>query len=84
MDFSFYRNSNGAEVDLIIETEKKNILAVEIKSSENPNQAELRGLFSFQELEPKAKLICLSRAEKMRIANGIHYYPWKLFFEEFF
>ncbi len=78
-ELSFFRTSNGAEVDLIIE-DGKNIYAIEIKSKEAPSKADLKGLFSFKEICPSAELICLSRAKVKRQVDEITIYPWQEFF----
>jgi uncharacterized protein len=83
-EFSFFRTSNGAEVDLIMESPDGKILAIEIKSSENPSSGDLRGLFSFKEHETKARLICVSRASKKRLSKSIEIYPWREFLDETF
>ena len=79
--FSFYRTSNKAEVDLIIETPRKETYAIEIKSSEQPNISALGGLKSFQKICPKAELFCVSNASHKRIVSGISILPWKDVFE---
>lgn len=83
-ELSFYRSTNGAEVDLILEDPQGTVLAVEIKSSEVPSKADLKGLFSFQEIRPEAKLICVSRAKSQRGLGDITVYPWQEFLEELF
>lgn len=83
-DLSFYRSSNDTEVDLIIERPNAPSLAVEIKSSENPSKADLRGLFSFQEIEQDAELICVSRAPRAKELGEITVYPWRDFLDKLF
>lgn len=75
--FSFYQSSNNAEVDLIIETPRGEVHAIEIKSSENPDKSALTGLFSFKEFCPKAALYCVCRAPRKRAAAGIDILPWQ-------
>lgn len=82
LELSFYRNNNGAEVDLIIEKPNGEVLAVEIKSTENPNKADLKGLISFQDLVPEAQMICVSRAERERLVSDITIYPWRIFLDK--
>lgn len=83
-EFSFYRSASGAEVDLIIEDSKGKVFAIEIKSSEVPSKADLKGLFSFKEIRNDAELICVSRAVSKRDLGDITVYPWKEFLDEFF
>jgi predicted AAA+ superfamily ATPase len=80
-ELSFYRSNNGAEVDLIIEKPDKTVMAVEIKSSENPSKADLKGLFSFQEICPSAEMICIARVPRSRALGDITVYPWKEFLD---
>lgn len=60
-EFSFYHTNAGAEVDLIIETPKGEMLAVEIKSSPNPSPSSFeKGFVSFREVVKKCKTIVVS------------------------
>lgn len=82
---SYFRTEHGAEVDLIIETPQGSTLAIEIKSSENPSVSDIRsGLRSFKEIVPKARLICLCNATRLRIVDDIEILPWKDFLDEMF
>jgi uncharacterized protein len=81
-DLSFYRTAAGAEVDLIIEKPDKSLLAIEIKSKNNPEMSELKGLRSFQDLKPEAKLICVSMNSKNYEDKGISFQNWESFLEE--
>lgn len=76
-EFSFYRTSANAEVDLIIESPDRTIYAIEIKSSENPASSDFEGLKSFLEIQPKAIPICLCRAPRKRKVKDILIYPWQ-------
>ncbi len=78
--FSFYCSSNKAEVDLIVETPKKEIFAIEIKSSEQPQSDSFRGLKSFRELCPQAVLLCAARAPHRRQLNDVTVLPWQNIF----
>ena len=80
-EFSFYRTSSNAEVDLIIEAPNKTIYAIEIKSSENPSSADFEGLKSFLEVYPKAIPICLCRATRKRKSGNILILPWQEIFD---
>lgn len=77
--FSYYRTSGGAEVDLIIETPKGKILALEIKSSDII--AHVRGLKSFHEIVPRAKLCCISISPRKRKLGIVDIIPWQDMFE---
>lgn len=81
LEFSFYRTNAGAEVDLIIETPDCEIFAVEIKANTKPDLSELKGLRSFAELVPGAKLICASLATKRYEDKGILILPWQELFD---
>ncbi|MFH1318999.1 MAG: hypothetical protein ABIH71_08315, partial [Candidatus Omnitrophota bacterium] len=71
---------NHAEVDLIIETPDNKVYAIEIKSSQNPDRSALKGLKSFKEICPKAKLYCVSQAPRKRAIEDIIILPWKEIF----
>ncbi len=74
-------SAHGAEVDLVIEEEGE-LIAVEIKSSRQVRQADLRGLKSFLKDYPQAKPLCISTCERPYLAGNIPILPWKEFFEE--
>ena len=80
-EFSFYRTENGAEVDLIIETPEDKVFAIEIKTNSNPRLSDLKGLRSFKEVCPKAKLICACLGENEIHYEGITVYPWREVFK---
>ncbi len=80
-EFSFYRTNDNAEVDLIIETPLKETFAIEIKSGTNIDGRELKGLKSFKELIPKAKLLCVSLVERRRVVGDVTIVPWQEIFE---
>ena len=75
--FSFFHTTNHAEVDLIVETPKNETFALEIKAKENPDSQDLRGLKSFLEVCPSAKLYCASLAPRRRAVNGFSILPWR-------
>ena len=80
-EFSFFRTENGAEVDLIIETPDEKVFALEIKANTNPRLSDLKGLKSFKEICPKAKLVCISLAENEMHYENISVYPWQKVFD---
>ena len=77
--FYFYRESNGLEVDLLIEFQRK-ITAIEIKSNETPTLNHAKNLEQFQTFSKEIeKLVLLSpREEKLKIKN-INFYYFKDF-----
>lgn len=77
LNFSYYRTESGAEVDLIVETPKGEVLAVEIKATDSVDSTHLRGLRSFSEVCPSAKLCCASLAPHPRQADNIIVLPWQ-------
>ncbi len=81
--FSFYRTEHGAELDLIIETPKNQIIAVEIKSSENPNPTSfVNGFKSFSTAVKQVdKKIVVCNTKYQRKEDDIDVLPWKTYFE---
>jgi len=75
---SFFRTTDGAEVDIILEISNE-IWALEIKSSADPPPSELRGLRSFMEDHPYNRAICICQADRKYIRNTIEFYPWQEF-----
>ena len=75
--FSYFRNENSYEVDLVIEKPNGEILLVEIKSQISIDLEEVRKLSHFRRLFPKAKLYFLSQDENARLESGdVYCLPW--------
>lgn len=74
----FWRDSNGPEVDLIIQA-NADLLPVEIKWTENPNEADLRHLRLFMEEYPQAKAaVVICRVPYPRkLQDNITAIPWQ-------
>lgn len=79
--FSFYRTSAGAEVDMIIESPTGRIMALEIKSSQNPAKKDFSGLKSFQKVCPSAEAYCVSSAPHRRTIGHMTILPWQEMFD---
>jgi predicted AAA+ superfamily ATPase len=77
LDLSFYRTEGGAEVDCVIETPAGKTIALELKSTTSPVPAMLKGLYSFKEKVPDARLILGCRAERAQIINDVTVLPWQ-------
>ncbi len=80
LQFSFYRTESGSEVDLIIQKPCGEIYALEIKASVTPSRQELRGLLSFKEVCPQAKMICVSLSPQKYQLQEFMIYPWQEIF----
>lgn len=76
-----WRTSNGAEVDLVLDTGDK-LLAIEIKSGRNLRSQDFTGLVSFQQDYPRSQLVCVCTADRPFTLNGIRCLPWRDFFSE--
>ncbi len=77
----FFRTSEGAEVDLILEKHRE-IIAVEIKSSEMPQK--LTGLKSFLKDHKVNKALCVCRTPRVYEQNGITFVPWQDYVEQLY
>jgi len=77
----FFRTSDGAEVDIILEKHNE-IIAVEIKSSEMPQK--LTGLKSFLKDHKVKKALCVCRTPRVYEQNGISFIPWKNYVEQLY
>lgn len=75
---SFFRTSDGAEVDLILEINQE-IWAIEIKSSSSPRLADLRGLRSFMKDHPYKRAICVCQTPRPYLNENIEFLPWQIF-----
>ncbi len=81
MKLYHWRASSGAEVDLIVEAADC-LWAVEIKSSPNVKQSDLKGLKSFMSDHPQAVPICVSTCEMPYMAGQFQVIPWHMLFQK--
>jgi uncharacterized protein len=82
-EFSYFRTSNGQEVDLILESPSRGTYAIEIKAKDaNLKAKDFRGLKTFKEENPDAKLICCCLSPRRRIEDGILVLPWQELYQE--
>lgn len=77
----FWRTSSGAEVDLLLEKDKKPIAAMEIKYSENISSSHLSGLRSFLEDHPDVPCYLVSRVSHPWSAGPVTILPWQRYLE---
>ena len=75
---SFFRTSDGAEVDIILELGKE-VWAVEIKSSAEPAAAEVRGLKSFIKDHRFDRALCVCQTPRPFSGEGIEFLNWQDF-----
>ncbi|MBN1130858.1 MAG: ATP-binding protein [Chitinispirillaceae bacterium] len=76
----FWRTSNGAEVDLVIEKHGAIRVAAEIKSIPSVAGADCSGLRSFHEDVPETPLVVVSTAPHEYHINHVSVLPWREFF----
>lgn len=76
--FAYWRTNSGLEVDLLLYRNTWSVpIAVEIKSSENPDERDFSGLRAFLKDYPNAKALCLCQAPRARKAGPIRILPWQ-------
>jgi len=77
-EFNHYRTSQGEEIDIIINRGPfRSPIAIEIKSSDNPDLIDLRALLNFKEEFPDAPLYCFCLTDKEFEKEGIEFIPWR-------
>ncbi len=75
---SFFKTTDGAEVDLIIEF-KDEIWAIEIKAHQAPQSSRIRGLRSFIKDHKRARGLCVCLTPRTFIRDNIEFLPWRDF-----
>jgi predicted AAA+ superfamily ATPase len=77
--FFYWRDKNGLEVDMIIaRSAAKPVAAVEIKSSNDPQDHDLEGLIAFAEDYPKVPLYCFCHTPRAYdLPSGVRVLPWR-------
>jgi predicted AAA+ superfamily ATPase len=78
---AFFRTSDGAEVDLVLEFADQ-VWAIEIKSSSKPSSSDLGGLKSFIKDHKFKRALCVCQTPRPFKADNIEFVPWKAFLDE--
>ncbi len=78
---SFLRTANNVEVDLIIQTPRDQIYAVEIKSKETPISLDFEsGFAAIKKIAPRVRCLCVCTGKSARIVDGYEVLPYLDFF----
>jgi uncharacterized protein len=77
----YWRTTNGAEVDLVLERAGQPILAVEFKSRAEVDRADLSGLRSFHEDYPTVPCLLVCTAEEPWTLDFVQVLPWKAYLD---
>lgn len=82
--YSAYRTESGAEVDFVLELNKK-FIAIECKFGRNVTESQLTGLRSFAEVtqKPVERLVVYRGERKERFADGTIAMPYQEFLRDF-
>lgn len=78
---SFFRTSDGAEVDFILEFADE-IWAVEVKAKTKPHMSDLRGLRNFVKDHKCVRALCVCQTPRSYKVGGIEFLPWKDFINQ--
>lgn len=73
----YWRSKSGFEVDFILSGRT----AIEVKSSRNVADRDLKGLRALAEEGGRLRLVCVSREPHRRAVGGVEILPWRLFLE---
>lgn len=78
-DLTFWRTQDGKEVDFVIE----NKAAIEVKSTNNPQNKHFKGLRTFgEEFQKEKKILITTESFKWFTDDGIACTPWSIFLDE--
>jgi predicted AAA+ superfamily ATPase len=76
--FYYWRDKNGAEVDLILARNATTPLyAIEIKSASEPAIEDMKGFRSFAEDYPEVPRLCVCQTPRRYEREGISFLPWR-------
>jgi len=76
---SWWRTTGGVEIDFILGGE----IAVEVKSTENPTNAHLKGLREHRgEFKPRRSILVCRAPRPRKTDDGVEILPWENFLEE--
>lgn len=82
--FSYLRTHNDLEIDLIVERPGKNLLLIEIKSTEQVHKGMLTRFINIYKEIPHAEAICISNEEYARKVDEILILPWQIALARYF
>lgn len=80
----YVRTKDDVEIDLLIENAKKELTAIEIKSSERVDVQELRPAYVLAKDLGAKRFIVASREKSPRLVGGIEILPWRQVLEEIY
>jgi predicted AAA+ superfamily ATPase len=79
----YWQSASGHEVDIVIDRGiSRDIIAIEIKSSNDVAPTKLNSLRAFKREYPNARLVCISRAERGYTHDDVEIMPWKSAIQE--
>lgn len=78
---SFFRTSDGAEVDFILE-QGEGLWAVEVKASAAPRLSDIRGLRSFMRDHQCRRYICVCLTPRAYSDGGVEFLPYQEYLEQ--
>ncbi|OFZ15683.1 MAG: hypothetical protein A2Z20_10730 [Bdellovibrionales bacterium RBG_16_40_8] len=82
---SYLRTKDDAEIDLIVERPGEPDLLIEIKSTQNIQDHDVRALSKFVKTwDQSAEAILLSKDDMSKIINSVRCYPWQEGLKKFF
>lgn len=82
--FTYLETKDDAEIDLVVERPGKNILFIEIKSSDNIEERHLTTLKSLSQDFGECEAICFSRDPYAKKLGHITVYPWEIGVKKYF
>lgn len=75
--FSYLNTKDGVEIDLIVERPGQTAVLVEIKSTVQVTEQDVRQLTRFKKDLPNSEAFCLSQDPVRKEINGVLTFPWK-------
>lgn len=75
--FSYFRTSDGAEIDLIVERPGKPLALIEIKSATNPSDDSVDHLIRLREDFGDCECFCLSNIAIPRVFRDVRFVNWR-------
>ena len=82
--FSYLRTRNDVEVDLIVERPGEKLLFIEIKSTDNVRDGQLKSFSKIVDDFKDCEAICLSNDLRVRRKGNITIFPWREGLNKFF
>lgn len=79
----YWRSTSQFEVDFLVYSDLKDIVAIEVKSGSNPSKKDYKGLLALEDdVKLKRKIVVCNTEQARKTEEGIEILPWATFLKK--